>query len=203
MGWARALLLMTIAAGVLWVIELVNWAMDHRLDRFGLRPRQLNGLEGVITAPFLHASLWHLVSNTPAFIIIGWAVLLSGQRVWALSTGLIVLVGGLLTWLVAPAGLIVGVSALVFGWLGYLLARAFFARRVLWIIGAVAVGFVFSGLFGGLLPSVNHNISGNDSVSQISWQGHLCGFGAGIFVGWLLHPRKAPKAPKSARKASA
>ncbi|SDJ38900.1 Membrane associated serine protease, rhomboid family [Frankineae bacterium MT45] len=181
MNWARALLLMTIAAGVLWVIEFVNWMLDQRLDRFGLRPRELSGLEGVVTMPFLHPGFWPLLSNTPAFIVLGWAVLISGMRIWTISTGLIVVIGGLLTWFVAPSGLIIGVSSLIFGWLGYLLARAFFSRRILWILGAVVAAFMFSGLFAGLIPSVNSNTS---------WQAHLCGFLAGVFVGWLLHPRQ-------------
>ncbi|SOD72643.1 membrane associated rhomboid family serine protease [Jatrophihabitans sp. GAS493] len=190
MNWARALLLMGIAAGVLWVIEIVNWTLDQRLDRFGLRPRELAGLEGVVTMPFLHSGLWPLLSNTPAFIVLGWAVLISGLRVWAVSTSLIVVLGGLLTWFVAPSGLIIGVSSLVFGWLGYLLARAFFSRRLLWIIGAVVAAFMFSGLFAGLIPSVNSNSS---------WQAHLCGFVAGLFVGWLLHPRKQKRLPLPAK----
>ena len=80
--------------------------------------------------PFLHTDWWHLISNSPTFIVLGWAVLLAGVRSWAIVTAFVVVVGGLATWLVAPSGLIVGSSAVIFGWLGYLLARAFFSRKV-------------------------------------------------------------------------
>jgi membrane associated rhomboid family serine protease len=56
----------------------------------------------------------------------------------------------------------------------------------MWIIAAVLVAFFFSGLFGGLLPSINSNSS---------WQAHVCGFGTGILTGWLLHPRRG-RSPK-------
>ena len=91
------------------------------------------GLWGVLFSPFLHASWWHLISNTAPFIALGWAVLLSGVRTWLVVTAIVILVGGFATWLVAPSGLIVGASGLVFGWLGYLIARAVFSRRLMWI----------------------------------------------------------------------
>ena len=66
------------------------------------------------------------------------------------------------------------------GWLGYLLGRAYFSRRILWIVVAVLVVFFFGTLLGGLLPSVG---------SDISWQAHVAGFAAGVFAAWLMHPR--------------
>ena len=98
-----------------------------------------------------------------------------------------------MTWLIAPSvgphGGVVGASGLVMGWLGYLLGRAYFSRRVRWIVVAVLVVFFFGTLLGSLLPSVG---------SDISWQGHVAGFVAGVFAAWLLHPRRASAAwPRS------
>ncbi|MEP6599603.1 MAG: rhomboid family intramembrane serine protease [Actinomycetota bacterium] len=188
-SWTGALTIMAGLAGLLYVVEAFDAAGGHRLDRFGLRPRMVDGLEGIVTAPFLHAGWWHLISNTGPFVLLGWVLLLSGLRTFLTVTALVALIGGAATWALAPAGLIVGVSGVIFGWLGYLIARAFFARRVLWIVAAVLVAFFFSGLFAGLLPTLNSNVS---------WQGHVFGFAAGVFAGWLLHPR----APRRVRPAS-
>jgi membrane associated rhomboid family serine protease len=181
-SWGGALIVMGALGALLWVIQFINAATNYRLDRYGLRPRTIAGLEGIITSPFLHASYAHLLANSAPFVLIGWALLLSGVRPFLLASGIIIVVGGLLTWLVAPSGLVVGASGLIMGWLGYLLARAYFSRRIVWIIGAVAVVGFFGGLLGGLLPSVN---------SDVSWQGHVAGFVAGILAGWVLHPRTA------------
>lgn len=180
MSWAGAFLLMLVAAGVLWGVELADALDRHHLDQYGLRPRTLEGLEGIVTTPFLHANAGHLLSNTVPFVLLGWVLMLSGLRSWLVVTGLVMLVGGLATWLVAPSGVIIGASGLIFGWLGYLLARAFFARRILWIIVAGLVVLFFGSLLSGLLPSFD---------SHISWQAHVCGFAAGIGTAWLLHPR--------------
>jgi membrane associated rhomboid family serine protease len=191
-SWQGALVLVLVALAVLYVVEIVNAQDDYRLDRFGLRPRQVDGLVGIVTEPFLHANWGHLVSNTLPFLGIGWVLMLSGLRVWSFVTAFVMVVGGLATWLVAPAGLIVGASGLIFGWLGYLVARAWFSRRLRWILSTVMVLLFFGTLLNGLLPDVD---------PRTSWPAHLCGFLAGVLVGWLLHPRR-PRAAQNGRRAS-
>jgi membrane associated rhomboid family serine protease len=181
-SWGGALAFMVFCVGVLWAVEIANAVDGYGLNRFGLRPREVAGLWGILIGPFLHSSAWQLLSSTGPFVLIGWVVLLSGLRMWLIVTALVAFVGGFATWLVAPSGLIIGCSGLIFGWMGYLLARAYFSRRIVWILAAVLVAFFFSGLFSGLLPSINSNGS---------WQAHVCSFCAGVFAGWLLHPRGA------------
>jgi membrane associated rhomboid family serine protease len=174
---------MTAFAALLWVVQLLNAEDDYRLDRFGVRPREVAGLWGVVTMPFLHSSYRHLLSNTVPVILVGWVVLLAGLYIWSVVTALVVVGGGLLTWLAGPGdSLIVGASGLVFGWLGYLLARAYFSRRLRWIAVAVLVLVFFGTLLFGLFPTLN---------SDVSWQAHACGFAAGVGAGALLHPRGA------------
>jgi membrane associated rhomboid family serine protease len=180
-SWSGALIAMCGFAALLWIIEIIDQVGNLDLDRFGIRPREVSGLWGVVTAPFLHADYAHMASNTLPVILIGWVVMLSGLRTWAIVTAIIIVLGGFLTWLFGPSDtLIVGASGMVFGWLGYLLARAFFSRRLKWILVAVAVLFFFGTLLFGLFPTLN---------SDVSWQAHVCGFIAGIAAGGLLHPR--------------
>jgi membrane associated rhomboid family serine protease len=91
------------------------------------------------------------------------------------------------TWLVAPSGLVVGASGLVFGWLGYLLGRAYFTRKLRWILAAVGVLFFFGTLLASLVPSFD---------KHASWQAHLCGFLAGGVVAATLHPRTQKRAER-------
>jgi membrane associated rhomboid family serine protease len=180
-SWTGALIVMFSLAAVLWIVQFVNAADDYDLDRFGVRPREVDGLWGLVTMPFLHASYAHILSNTIPFVLIGWVLLLSGLRTWATVTAIVVVGGGALTWLVGPGhSVIVGASGMVFGWLGYLLARAYFSRKLKWIVVAILVLVFFGTLLFGLFPTLN---------SSVSWQAHACGFAAGIGAGALLHPR--------------
>jgi len=182
-SWTGALIVMGTVAVLLWVVQFANAADHYQLDRFGVRPREVDGLWGLVTMPFLHAGYGHLLSNTIPLVLIGWVVLLAGVRTWAVVTAIVVVGGGALTWLVGPGdSLIVGASGLVFGWLGYLLARAYFSRRLKWIAVAVLVLVFFGTLLFGLFPTLNSNVS---------WQAHVCGFVAGVGAGALLHPRAA------------
>jgi membrane associated rhomboid family serine protease len=190
--WTGALIVMAAVAGLLWVLQFVNAADDYQLDRFGVRPREVDGLWGVVTMPFLHASYAHLLSNTLPLVLIGWVLLLAGLNTWVAVTAIVVVGGGALTWLAGPSDtVIVGASGLIFGWLGYLLARAYFARRLKWIAVAILVLVFFGTLLFGLLPTLN---------SDVSWQAHVCGFVAGVGAGALLHPPAAqrPTARRSA-----
>jgi membrane associated rhomboid family serine protease len=93
---------------------------------------------------------------------------------------------------VSPHGVVLGASGLIFGWMGYLLARAYFSRKLKWIVVAVLVLFFFGTLLGSLLPTFG---------ASSPWEGNACGFAAGVGAAALLHPRKRrrtePQAPRT------
>lgn len=189
-GWSRALVVMVVLGAVLWIVEIVNVSMDYDLNRFGLQPRTVSGLWGIATMPFLHANAFHLLANTGPFVLIGWVVLLGGWRSFTVISLFCVAVGGGLTWLIGPSNtIIVGVSGLVFGWLGYIVARALFSRRITWILSAIVVLVLFGSMFGSVIPE-----STSSGIGRVSWQAHLAGVLAGLLAGWLLHPRKSTQA---------
>jgi membrane associated rhomboid family serine protease len=179
-SWSGALVLMCGFVAVLWIVQLVNAGDHYRLNRFGMHPRETDGLWGIVTEPFLHDGYGHLASNTLPVLLVGWALMISGLRDWLTVTAIVIVLGDAATWLAAPSGTIVGANALVFGWLGYLIARAIFSRKVRWILTAAVVLLIFGTLLGNLLPSYH---------STHSWQAHVCGFGAGLLAGAVLHQR--------------
>ena len=54
-----------IGVAVLWIVQLANATSGYELNRFGIWPRHLGGLPGVVLAPLLHGGFMHLVANTP------------------------------------------------------------------------------------------------------------------------------------------
>ena len=169
---------------LMWVSEVVDLAVG-RLDALGIEPRSVDGLTGVPLAPFLHAGFGHLVSNTVPFLVLGALIALSGLRRVVAVTVVVALVGGLGTWLLAPAGTVhIGASGVVFGYAGYLVARGVFDRRLRYLAVGIVVALVYgSSLLLGLLPRAG-----------ISWQGHLFGAIGGIVAARLLARRAAPGA---------
>jgi membrane associated rhomboid family serine protease len=187
-GWLRALLVAGGLAAALWLVQLAN-AVDHeRFDRFGVVPRQVDGLWGVLTAVVLNHGYAQLLANTLPLLALGWAVLLGGIRIWAFVSVFVVVGSGLLTWLAGPSGAtVVGAGGLVFGWLGYLIGRAVFSRRLRWLLLTAIVLMLFGSLLGGLVPTLH---------AREPWQLHLGGFLAGLLVSAVLHRRsRQPRRP--------
>ena len=167
-------------AVLMWVGEVVDLVGGLGLDRYGIAPRDPEGLIGIVIAPFLHAGLGHVAANTVPFLALGFLIALAGAMRVVLVTVIVALVGGLGTWLLAPASsLHVGASGIVFGYAGYLLSRGFFSRRLRDFALAAIIGLLWGGaLLGGLLPAAG-----------ISWQGHLFGGIGGVVAGRLLAGR--------------
>jgi membrane associated rhomboid family serine protease len=175
----------TLLAGVvalMWVIEVVNTLDSNGLDTDGIWPRNVGRLWGIFTAPFLHVSFAHLIANTIPFAFMGLIIALRGAARLALVTLIVIVVGGLGTWLIAPANsYTVGASGVVFGYATYLLTRGLFDRSVLELLTGAVVGVVWGGaLLSSLVPHYG-----------ISWQGHACGAIAGVVAAYLLRREPA------------
>jgi membrane associated rhomboid family serine protease len=180
-GYVRALQLLLAMVLLMWGLEVVDTALDHRLDRYGIEPRDVDGLDGVVAAPFLHVGFGHLLANTLPFVAMGLVIALEGPLRLLGVTAIAAVVSGLGTWLIAPADTIhLGASGVVFGYATYLMARGWFNRAP----GQIAIGAVVAVLWGGAL------LAGLEPQRGISWQGHLFGAIGGVFAAWLLSERR-------------
>jgi membrane associated rhomboid family serine protease len=166
-----------VMLAVMWVSELVDVVLDGRLDRFGIRPRRADGLDGIVAAPFLHDGFGHLVANSVPFLLLGAAIAIGALRRFVLVVLIVGAVGGVGTWLTGPSNSIhIGASGLVFGFLTYLLVRGVFARNLWYLLGGIVVFMIYGGVLWGVLPAPG-----------ISWQGHLFGAVGGVVAAWALH----------------
>ena len=181
----NALLLVVAMVGLMWALEIVDVAADHRLDRYGIHPRDVDGLAEIFSAPFLHVGFGHLVSNTVPFLAMGAAIALGGLLRVALVTLIVAVVSGFGTWLIAGSNSVhLGASGVVFGYATYLVSRGIFSRRLSELaVGVVVVAIWGIGLLQGLLPQ-----------ERISWQAHLFGAVGGVVAASVLAGRREARA---------
>lgn len=177
-----------VLVAIMWAVELVNSLDSYRLDRDGILPRNVSHLDGIVFAPFLHASFSHLLGNTVPFVVLGSAIALAGARRLLQVSLIVALASGLGTWLTAPGGTVtVGASGVVFGYAAYLISRGLFNRRGVEIALGILVGLLFGGaLISDLIPH-----------SGISWQAHLFGGIGGVIAARTL-ARRARDRPSAA-----
>lgn len=178
----RAVLIVGALLAGMWALEFVDQLGGNWLDNFGIHAREVDGLPGIITAPFLHGGFDHLASNSVPFLALGFLTLVGGLARWIASSAISIVSSGLAAWILTPGNTIVlGASGLIFGWLTYLLARGIFSRKPAQVVIALVVLFFYGGMIWGVLPGAN----------GISWQAHLGGAVGGVIAAWWLH-RKAP-----------
>ena len=184
----EGLILLVAIVALMWILEGINTLDHNALDSDGIHPRNIGDLWAILTAPFLHVSFQHLIDNTIPFVFMGVIIALRGAARLAAVTLIVILVGGLGTWLIAPAGSVtVGASGVVFGYATYLLTRGVFNRSMLEILTGVVVGVVWGGaLLASLVPH-----------QGISWQGHASGAIGGVVAAYLLVTRERARAPKT------
>jgi len=166
-------LVLTLLA-VFWFLEIIDQVLlGQLLNSFGIRPRTPIGLLGIVLAPFLHGNLAHLAANSVPFAVLTLLILARDPDEFWLVTVIVWLVSGLGVWLFAPANTIhIGASGVIFGYLGFLLFRGFFDRKLLSIAVAIFVGAVYGWVLLGVLPL----------QAGVSWQGHLFGLIGGAIA---------------------
>jgi membrane associated rhomboid family serine protease len=179
---AEGLSLLVGIVALMWIVEVINSLDSYRLNSDGIIPRDAGRVWAIFTSPFLHAGWQHLIDNTIPFVFMGAIIALRGAARLALVTLIVIVVGGLGTWLIAPAGSVtVGASGVVFGYATYLFTRGLFDRSVLQIFTGVIVGVIWGG---ALLSSVVPH-------AGISWQAHVCGAIGGVVAAYLLAGRRS------------
>lgn len=156
-----------------WVVFAVNTLLGGMLNMFGIIPRTVVGLRGIVFSPFLHGNLDHLIANSLPFAVLGWLVMLRDPRHFLPVSAFAAVGSGLFAWtLGAPGSVHIGASGVIFGYLGFLLLAGWYARSFASIAISVIVAAVWGGLVLGVMPG----------QAGVSWQGHLGGFIGGVLA---------------------
>ncbi len=168
----------------MWVLELADLLLlGGALDAYGIRPRSVDGLEGIVLSPVsarrsrppgeqLRPFRRLRVAGLPQ-----WTAQLRGHDTTLARRrrSRRLLVG-------APNTVHIGASGVVFGYLGYLLLRGYFSRSVGAILLSLLLVVLYGGALWGLLPI----------QTGVSWTAHLFGFLGGGLSAYLLR-RRGPR----------
>jgi len=170
---------------IMWAVEILDQfvyrvGLRQTLDIYGIYPRNVVGLRGILFAPFLHGNFPHLIGNTVPFLVLGWLIMLRETSDFFWVSLVSAFVSGLGTWMFGSSAIHIGASGVVFGYLGYLLARGYFERSMTAIAISLFVGTLYGSLIWGVLPT----------RMGISWEGHLFGFLGGVLAARLLTPKR-------------
>jgi membrane associated rhomboid family serine protease len=165
-----------ICVAFLWVILFLSMVSPFDLRNYGIRPRDIHGLPGLVFSPFLHSGVRHLFSNSTALAPLLFFSLAYGRKSALEAVIFIALVGGAGVWLFGSSNTVhIGSSGIIFGLLGYLLALGLFKRRLSALLVSLAVAFYYGWMLFALFVV----------LPGVSWTGHFFGFIAGVLAAWF------------------
>lgn len=171
----------------MWTVYFSDNQLSLDLYKFGVHPRNVDGLLGVAFMPLIHSQndFNHILNNSiPIFILL--ASLIYFYRELALKVFILVWVfTGLFTWAAARESYHIGMSGVIYGLVGFL----FFSgaiRKYRPLMGvSLFIVFLYGSLIWGIFPMQAH----------VSWEGHLFGFGTGVILA-LVFRTQGPQPPK-------
>ncbi len=170
------LLVPIIAVLTIWVVFLIELQFKVNFNDFGIYPRTLNGLKGILLSPFIHGSLQHLYSNTLPLAILSAALVYFYQPVAFKVLFYGTLLSGLITWVIGRPSYHIGVSGVIYLLASFIFFKGVFAKHYRLIALSLFVVFVYGSMLWYILPIKD----------GISWEGHLGGFLTGLFFAIFL-----------------
>ena len=171
---------------VIWAVKLLETAFGWNLVPLGVFPRNADGLTGILTAPLIHGSWQHLMSNTRPLLVLG-SILVFGypsSRWWTLL--IIWLLSGTGVWLLGRESYHVGASGITHGMFFYLLVGGLLRRDRRSTALLMIAFFMYSGMLLSIFPR----------EPGVSFEYHLFGAIAGLLCAIAFRSWD----PKPARK---
>lgn len=160
----------------LWFVYWAQVRFGYDLINYGILPRKISGLRGILCSPFLHGSVKHLYNNSFPLLILGCILLYFYEKQ---STKVIIygtLLTGFLTWLTGREAYHIGASGIIYMLTSFIFFKGIFTRYYRLIALSLLVVFLYGGLLWYLFPIDN----------EISWEGHLSGFISGFILAVLI-----------------
>ncbi len=161
---------------ILWLVFWFEIRFGFDFNYFGIQPRTVKGLRGILFSPFIHSDIKHLFHNTiPLFILtmalfffyrtISWKVLLVG-----------LLLTGFLTWVIGRPANHIGASGVIYLLASFLFFKGIFSKYYRLIALSLIVVFLYGGMLWFIVPV----------DPKISWEGHLSGLVAGLLLAFVF-----------------
>jgi len=164
-----------VLVAAFWLVKFIEMQSGQSLVEFGVFPRTLSGIKGVITSPFIHGDLRHLISNSvPLLVLSGGVFYFYSSLAYRVIAG-VFLLGGFWLWLGGRESFHIGASGLVYGLTTFLFFSGMLRRDIRLMALSMLVVFLYGGMIWGIFPL----------FTGISWEAHLFGAFAGILFSFV------------------
>lgn len=166
---------------LIWLIFWVEFRFNVDLKSFGIQPRKLEGISGIIFSPFLHSSLEHLFNNSIPLFLLSSAIFFFYRNISWKIIFLGIFLSGLLTWIIGRDSTHIGASGLIYVLISFIFFKGIISKNFNLMALSLIVVFIYGGTIWYVFPIKNN----------MSWEGHLSGFMIGVLLA-LLFKKNTP-----------
>ena len=155
----------------LWIAFWLGVRFHLDLENYGIYPRSLEGLRGIIFSPLIHGNIEHLYNNSiPLLVLIAALRFFYREQTFSvLGYGL--LLTGAITWIIGRESFHIGASGLVYLLVSFIFFKGVRTKYYRLVALSLMIVIVYGSLVWYIFPNVKEGIS---------WEGHL----AGLIVGF-------------------
>lgn len=166
---------------IMWVTFALEVFFGIDLSFLGIKPRTISGLIGIVTAPMIHGSLQHLLSNTIPLLFLGSVLFFFYERIAAIVFFRCYFITNILVWLLSPrVSYHIGASGLIYGLAAFLVFYGVLRGELLSLLISIGIFLVYGSIFYGVLPT----------DPAVSWESHLAGALVGTVTAFRLSDTK-------------
>ncbi|WP_374174063.1 rhomboid family intramembrane serine protease [Flavobacterium tructae] len=160
----------------LWIVYWVQIRFDFDFYQYGVYPRDLSGLQGVLFSPFIHENLSHLYNNSVPLLVLLAALQFFYPKQSFAVIGYGILFSGLITWIIGRENFHIGASGLIYVLVSFIFFKGIQTGYYRLVALSLSVILLYGGMIWYVFPEVD---------KTISWEGHLAGFITGFVMSLL------------------
>jgi membrane associated rhomboid family serine protease len=158
----------------LWIILLLDSSFGGDWYRWGVFPRRVDGLWGILTQPLIHSGAGHLFSNSVPLLVLGWCMFYFYKELSFAVIPCLWILSGFFTWLWGRESWHAGASGLVYALSFFLFFSGIFRKYVPLLAISLLVAFLYGSTVWNMFPVA-------ELVDpSVSWEGHLSGAVSGL-----------------------
>ena len=157
---------------LMWLVKLLEFISGGDFTRFGVFPRKIAGLIGVLFSPFIHGDWMHLFNNSLPVLFLGAVLFYFYKPVAYKVFFLIYFISNIWLWALGRPAYHIGASGIVYGLATFIFFSGIFRRHIPLMVLSLLVTFLYGSLVWGIFP-ISY---------RISFEGHLTGAVAGLIL---------------------
>jgi membrane associated rhomboid family serine protease len=178
----RSLIFPSLFLFVLWLVKLIEFVSEQEFYVFGIYPREIYGLKGILFSPFLHSGMNHLIDNSVPLFLLMVALFYFYHEIAFRVFLLCFFITNIMVWIGARASFHIGASGLIYAFASFLFFSGIFRRYPRLIAISLLVVFLYGSLVWGLFPL----------DVTISFESHIYGAIVGLVIS-LFYKNQGPQ----------